>query len=1293
MLYSGGTLTDLGTLGGIAAGATGINDSGQIVGSIAYSNGSVPFLYSGGNVTYLWTPYDGSDGEASGINDSGQIVGTSFGDPNFGFLYSGGTFQWFQLGGLYCCEQATAINNSGQVVGSWYTHLEDHAFLYSGGTMTDLGTLGGPESAAYGINDQGQVVGWSQISGTYHAFLYSGGGMIDLGTLGGGTSSLARGINNSGQVVGESFIKSYHAFLYSGGRMIDLNTIVSLPFGLDSASAINDLGQIVAAGGDEHSYLLTPVVETLTVTTGDGQTSTVGTRLPKPLVVKATDQSGNPVSGVPITFQVTAQPQGAAGAVLSVTNATTAGDGTASTQLKLGNLAGQYQVTASCDTGYCSPNGVVFTETASARGTIAIIIPGSRNRPVRATGCPNNQHGVLDSISVPANQQVGLAVSISQPAPPGGYYFQLSSEDLNIAVAGVQPVVFIPEGQTVSNVFSLYGVSVGTTALDVTPKSQDFQPFSVPITAWDVNPGADTPFLNANYPNVAYTCRDPYSPNLSNDPRVLAACGFPVQGAVSDGVSQLLLRLEAGLPGTACFEIVSPGPPDQGTIQTQVADTKTVGNMEYGFSFYQAPNGYGDNSDSRTVEVQFFFTPNSGFGNTSTFTASLAIVRPPLLLVHGLWGNPSSWPSLWDRAGEFYVTHRADYSGTNAANYSTNFPLVQLFVADALQMARDNGYAATQADVTAHSMGGLLTRLYVGSREFKRPDNFDLGDVYRLVTLDTPHFGASTANLLVSLNNNSLPFQVLTRLSQAFRAVGFPSSPDIYKGAVCDLAENSAALQGLSSGTTLWSQVIAATGGPPGAPPDGGKYLPLIEGLLDLPLCVPDFDPICLPGSHLFPQDSVNGFRFRQKNDGVVPLTSQAGDLGVIPFPDPIHTNVTDPKSFPEVKKLVLSLLDGPDSGFASTLPPVPSDGLGDPRTVPGRGSPLDQQDYSAQCSPGGPMNPNGHGVVKNGLVAQATIGHALSRRAADQRVQVTSPANGQQFAPGDAVNATVQLTPPLAANAGWLSVGAPGLGVLEGTNYNGSTYQVSFVLPDNYAGPLTVTPDVIDSNSNPIEGVGVTITVRPKTAPLSLTLVEGSYNHLLSANAAARVYVTGIYENDVHLDLTSSVTGTTYKSSSNQVLTVDTEGNVQAKAFGTAVVMVQNSGLKAFATFAVEDPGNPLAPQDLTAGLSITRSGFRIDQKTGFLVQTIQFTNSQTVPVSGPLYFVATDLSRGITLVSTGTTRSIPPIGSPYIKLHTADGITLQPGERLSLTLRSLNPRRKPINYVPKVFRTLTTP
>src|SRR5438128_5724714 len=68
--------------------------------------------------------------------------------------------------------------------------------------LTDLGTLGGPQSAATAINDSGQIAGFSYTAAGYnHAFLYSGGVMSDLTTLG-GNQSFATGIGATGDVVG-----------------------------------------------------------------------------------------------------------------------------------------------------------------------------------------------------------------------------------------------------------------------------------------------------------------------------------------------------------------------------------------------------------------------------------------------------------------------------------------------------------------------------------------------------------------------------------------------------------------------------------------------------------------------------------------------------------------------------------------------------------------------------------------------------------------------------------------------------------------------------------------------------------------------------------------------------------------------------------------------------------------------------------------------------------------------------------------------------------------------------------
>lgn len=141
---------------------------------------------------------------------------------------------------------ASDINNAGQLAGWFATGAgADHAFLYSGGISTDLGTLGGASSHANALNDLGQVVGYADTSGGgRRAFLYSGGAMTNLGTFGGRDSS-ANDINNAGAVVGAVGIPYQdEGFLYSSGTMQSLAPFA--PVGaVGAAHGINNAGQIV----------------------------------------------------------------------------------------------------------------------------------------------------------------------------------------------------------------------------------------------------------------------------------------------------------------------------------------------------------------------------------------------------------------------------------------------------------------------------------------------------------------------------------------------------------------------------------------------------------------------------------------------------------------------------------------------------------------------------------------------------------------------------------------------------------------------------------------------------------------------------------------------------------------------------------------------------------------------------------------------------------------------------------------------------------------------------------------
>ncbi len=267
-LYNG-TMHDLGTLGGSSSWTSGINAAGSIVGgsyTTGYSNEHA-FLYDG-SMHDLGT-LGGTTSGANTINDSGVIVGSatlaSTGNnpaPSHAFLYDGTMHDLGTLGGTN--SSANGINNSGIIAGSSQLAGDaiTHAFLYNG-TMHDIGTLSGSvNSSAVGINSLGQVVGFASdnsVSGGYRAFFYDGT-MHALGTLGGSYSE-AFAINDAGYIVGLSAISdgTTHPFLYDGTTMLDLNSLLIGNLSgveLISASGINNQDQIAAYGSNGHAYLL-----------------------------------------------------------------------------------------------------------------------------------------------------------------------------------------------------------------------------------------------------------------------------------------------------------------------------------------------------------------------------------------------------------------------------------------------------------------------------------------------------------------------------------------------------------------------------------------------------------------------------------------------------------------------------------------------------------------------------------------------------------------------------------------------------------------------------------------------------------------------------------------------------------------------------------------------------------------------------------------------------------------------------------------------------------------------------
>jgi probable HAF family extracellular repeat protein len=272
-IYSGGTMTAI--THGVGANATAINASGQVTGSFTQTLGASQraFIYSGGVTTVIGTGLS----IGSAINASGQVTGF---DGSTAFVYSGGVrTDLGAFGGLN--STGVAINDAGQVMGNFAptTNFVNHAFVYSGGVMTDLGTLGGTASTGQAMNAYGAVTGSSTTAGgASHAFVAVGGGMTDLGTLGGATS-FGYAINARGEVLGTALTSAgvNDPFLYTGGVLYDVNALLAPTdplYGLVQftgtnvrttgvgSEMLNDSGQFLAngkVGGVSHLFMLTPV--------------------------------------------------------------------------------------------------------------------------------------------------------------------------------------------------------------------------------------------------------------------------------------------------------------------------------------------------------------------------------------------------------------------------------------------------------------------------------------------------------------------------------------------------------------------------------------------------------------------------------------------------------------------------------------------------------------------------------------------------------------------------------------------------------------------------------------------------------------------------------------------------------------------------------------------------------------------------------------------------------------------------------------------------------------------------
>ena len=434
-------------------------------------------------------------------------------------------------------------------------------------------------------------------------------------------------------------------------------------------------------------------------------------------------------------------------------------------------------------------------------------------------------------------------------------------------------------------------------------------------------------------------------PAITTDVNVLATNGTPVQGIGADGVSQIVLIAAAASAGEQfTFEVFN----DQGQQSTSIdndgalgavggasvnqsqitVDSVTTSQGPLAFAIYRAPidfprpGGMDANSSQRAVSIHW------QIAGTPAGSASVTIIRPPVVLVHGLWGSPSDWndfnPMLSDP--RFAIT-RADFSFRIGSEISTSVPSYDItYEADAnslgyaynagqvaMQIESSIGtfkgganpismpVAAVQADIIGHSMGGDITRTMPLLETFASDTTYGRGNVHKLVTIDTPHLGSPLATQLLRDANECVRDTFATAGLYTFFSVTLAEVNITLSGAIGDLSGDgtgavlSDALEALQPGST----VPIFTPQIPTTYIAGAMSTAQLDGLNNPPYLVIIIQDTC-SDDPLANDLTVAGWPtvLSSQSDAIFPLTSQVNNATGITAAAAIHSPGTEKLGF-----------------------------------------------------------------------------------------------------------------------------------------------------------------------------------------------------------------------------------------------------------------------------------------------------------------------------------------------------------------------------------------------------------
>ena len=413
-------------------------------------------------------------------------------------------------------------------------------------------------------------------------------------------------------------------------------------------------------------------------------------------------------------------------------------------------------------------------------------------------------------------------------------------------------------------------------------------------------------------------------PAVTTNANAIAAAtkGF-VQGAAADGTAQIVLRIPAASVGQA-FTITVIN--DQGQTSTSVpndgglmalggslstlSSSLTVNSVATtqgaeAFAIYRGPVNFsrGTQDDGLTTRSVSLSAASSS-GTTST---GVTVARPPVVLVHGLWGDATSFdnftPLITDTIFSInYAVYDNLITGitstvptfsssidlTIAANslgfaYNAKGVLTQInnFIAAYRTTAN---VAGVKADVVTHSMGGDIARTAFLLNNFLANNTFGAGPINKLITVATPHLGTPLAADTLSTSNTCVRNTLAGYGDIALQSVTF--SGRTVHGAMFDLEGD-----GFGGGLSGALRNLKAVQPFPTAYIAGIATSTNLNGLSCL-FCNAESLRILCSGNPLATDLTATNWPkiFGQNNDTIVPQDSALNNLTGLEYSGVIHT-------------------------------------------------------------------------------------------------------------------------------------------------------------------------------------------------------------------------------------------------------------------------------------------------------------------------------------------------------------------------------------------------------------------